>query len=152
MVIFCCGCAHGRHAEEKPASSLSENRSAVAASPAASTRVNLPYTFSRRGVEVRVYSIEFSADKLVITVALQETRGAEADLDTSLLIKAQTAAGAVFLFASAARDGQAIPSYVIHLKPNEQAPVTLSYELGYNAGKSVELHFPTGKWWSSVGP
>ena len=148
-MVFCSGCAHGRRPEEKPARVIPESTAGASPAQTSGVRVNLPYTFTRRGVEVRVYSIEFSADKLVVTTSLRETRGTEVDLEASLLMKAQTTAGDILPFATLGRDGKELSS-TIHLAAKEQIPVTLSYVLGGNAGKPLELHFPTGKWWSSV--
>jgi hypothetical protein len=153
FMIFCfgfAGCATEPHTAQK---TTTLSASASIQDPNAqnsSVRVNLPYVYTRHGVEVRVYSVEFSSNQVIVTTVLQEMRGVAIDLDAALFLKAQTSTGEPLGFAGAKRGDAPLDSAILHFNPKEQISVALSYQLGASNENNVELHFPTGKWWSSV--
>src|ERR1035437_3076405 len=52
-----------------------------------SSRVALPYTFARHGVEIRVNSIEFEESRVLVNVTIQETRDQTFDFPLSTLMQ-----------------------------------------------------------------
>jgi hypothetical protein len=116
-------------------------------------RVTLPYTFTRHGVEIRVNSIEFAGSQVLVNVTLQETRGETVDLVASPLMQALHSTGEALPYLQYSRAEQVLTDPAIHLNANEQFSVTLYYQPAPGSSdtseSSLELRFPTGKYWSS---
>jgi hypothetical protein len=116
-------------------------------------RVTLPYTFTRHGVEVRVNSIEFADNQMLVNVELQETRGQTVEFPVSTLMQTLTAAGHELPYFQYSRAGEIRTDPEIHMAAHDQFPITLFYQPSPGSagapGDSYELRFPTGKYWSS---
>jgi hypothetical protein len=112
----------------------------------------LPYTFSRRGVEVRVNYVEFVSGQPQVNVSLRETQNQEADILASTLMQARTDSGQALPYTGYLRDEhpQSVPG--ISLKPAERLMITLMFQppdVSTSSTHVTLLQFPTGKWWSS---
>jgi len=125
--------------------------SGAALPPSRPGRVSLPYRYQRHGVVIKIYSVEFSGDRMLVTAALQETRGEPVSLSIAKLMNPETAGGQALPCERLVRGGQAETTDTLALAPKEQSTLTLAYRLppAFDAGTSVTLRFPTGKWWSS---
>src|SRR4029077_4808426 len=68
---------------------------------------SLPYTFTRHGVEIRVYSIELNPEgQLGVNIKLLETRGAAHEVTPSTLFQVQTSSGETLSYLQYDRGGQ----------------------------------------------
>jgi len=123
----------------------------------AALRVGLPYTFIRHGIEIRVNAIEFdNQQQLLVNLTLEEKRGSNADLSTDHLLEARAQDGHPLRYVHVIRGNHPLPDSSIQMTPHQEAqvslvfePVALSTATVSEESRSVEVHFPTGKWWSS---
>jgi len=117
------------------------------------SRVTLPYTFMRHGVEIRVNSVEFSENAIQVNIALQETRGQTLDLLMATLIQARSAVGTTLTYSGYILSGKSQSDQSIHIDAHAQIPITLLYAPlpahANSVGETFQLQFPTGKYWSS---
>ena len=157
FVVWMTGCAsqpvHSTSVTQPP---LQPDRHSVPDSTAVkSRRVALPYTFSRHGVEIRVNSIEFSEAGVLVNITLQETRGQTLDFHLSTLMHALTTTGQALPYAGYRRAGKTQTDSAIHLAAGDQFALTLNYASAPAGAdtplSAIELRFPTGKYWSSLG-
>ncbi len=156
LVLFLAGCATPPlHSKTSASQSGQVNESAASSSSAApvTRRVALPYTFTRRGVEIRVNSIESANGQVLVSVTLQETKGQSADLLVSTLTQVVTAAGHSLPYMQYSRGDKTDKDPAIHLTAHEQFSITLIYQAEAGSSdasiRSMELRFPTGKFWNS---
>ena len=118
-------------------------------------RMPLPYTFSRRGVEIRVNYVEFVKGQPQVNVSLHETRGQDASVLASTLMQARDESGQSLAFAGYLRDEHAESDPTLSFKPNDHFPITLTFQppaVSTAATHTTILVFPTGKWWQSTTP
>jgi hypothetical protein len=148
------GCAsqpvHSKTASEAPPLANGQAASSVATAP---RRVTLPYTFTRHGVEIRVTSIEFADNRLLVNATFQETSGQAADLSVLTLMQALSSTGKELLYLQYSRAGAVRTNPGIHVDAGDQFPISLAYQSPADSantpGVYFELRFPTGKYWSS---
>jgi len=153
LAITLAGCA-SQPLHSKTASGTAEpNGQSLRPSAGAPVRVALPYTFTRRGVEIRVNSIEPANHQVLVSATLQETRGQAADLQASTLMQVFTSTGQAYLYTQYSRDGKILIESAVHLDAHEQYSISLMYhappETTAAQESALELRFPTGKFWSS---
>jgi len=153
LAIALAGCASQPLHSKTSSGTTESNGQSIRPSAGAPIRVALPYTFTRRGVEIRVNSIEPANHQVLVSTTLQETRGQAADLLASTLMQVFTSTGQAYTYAQYSRDGKMLADPVIHLDTHEQYSISLMYqappETGSAAEGPLELRFPTGKYWSS---
>ena len=129
------------------------DQAAVSSGAATARRVALPYTFTRHGIEVRVNSIEATGGQVLVSVSLQETRGQDTELLVSTLTQVVTAAGQSLPYIQYRRADKIEKNPTIQLKARDQFSISLIYqgEAGSSeaSNRSLELRFPTGKFWDS---
>ena len=147
LILWAGGCA----LTQKPAASSSPapraGRRPVSA--AAVQLDSLPYTYTRHGVEIRVYSVELTPQgQLGVNVKLQETRGVSQEIAPSSLFQVQTSSGEVLSYVQYRRGEQIRQDVAIVIQPKEEFPIDLLYRAPAVPGP-IELRFPTGKWWRS---
>jgi hypothetical protein len=154
-LCFCiAACAHTQPPKETPvATALPSEPPAVSR---VTTQVSLPYMFSRRGVEIRVNSVEFANGQLVVSLILKEVRNEKAELLAATLMQARIPKGESLAWVGFNQEGDAVQTdRTIPLTPGEKKPINLVFQLPETAmapGSPIELQFPTGKWWSSKQP
>ena len=156
LSLFVAGCASQPLHSKSPATqaSLRADPSGASSVPA-ERRVALPYMFIRHGVEIRVNSIESSGNQVLVSVTLQETKGQTSDLLTSTMIQVLTAAGQALPFVQYSREDKPQGDPIVHLAARDQFSITLIYQAEAGSteasNRSLELRFPTGKYWNSRG-
>src|SRR4029077_21058542 len=92
IVMVASGCAHTQ--KQAASSPPAMAASGVSVSSAPVPLDSLPYTFTRHGVEIRVYSIELNPEgQLGVNIKLLETRGAAHEVTPSTLFQVQTSSG-----------------------------------------------------------
>jgi len=152
--ILLSGCAHEKAGSgpsgRLPASSASNT--SVLTSPSAETpqKVSLPYVFTRHGVEIRVVSVEFSQDQafFLVNATLQEKRGQAARLSPNFL-EARLSGGQKLEYVQYGLGNKISQENSISIDPNAEISISLFYRLPAANAAPIELHFPTGRWWSS---
>ncbi len=116
-------------------------------------RVTLPYTFTRRGVQIRVNSIESAQNQVLVSVTLQEMRGESVDILAATLTQVVTTAGQTLTYSQYSRADKVQNDPAIHLDAHDQFSITLFFKPAAGAAEaespSLELRFPTGKYWNS---
>jgi hypothetical protein len=119
-----------------------------------SRRVSLPYRFTRRGVEIRIDSIELSEGRVRINAALKETRGQAGDLQVNTLVQPETPNGQPLRFTGYSRSGNpAQTEPTVNIAANEEFSMMLDFEAPTaSTRRTPVLVFPTGKWWSYALP
>ena len=136
-----------------PVRSGEQGVSVSTATVRAARRVTLPYTFTRSGVEIRVNSIELADNRVVVNIAMQETRGQAAALSASALMQVFSTSGNELPYLNYNRAGDIRSEAEIPMAAHEQYSIALFYQpvLGSAGapGDYSELRFPTGKYWSS---
>lgn len=127
------------------------NTSGLTSSPSeTSQKVSLPYVFVRHGVEIRVISVEFSQDQafFLVNAMLQEKRGRTVELSSNFL-EARISGGPVLDCVQYGLGNKILQGSAISLDPDAQASISLYYRLPAANAAPIELHFPTGRWWTS---
>ena len=150
LAVLLGGCAH-----QKPEKNISSSPASMTAPQNAQTsgtsqKVSLPYVFVRHGVEIRVISVEFSQDPafFMVNATLQEKRGHAVQLSTNFL-EARLSSGPVLDYVQYGLGNKILQDTAISMDPNAQASISLYYRLPAANAAPIELHFPTGRWWTS---
>ncbi len=159
LTVLTAGCAHSKEAST---SSLPVSSAAPAAIGASVTsaktapvlapelKVPLPYMYSRRGVDIRVNSVEFTDQGMQVMVSLKETRGEKFSLVAANLMTIHPAPGQEYVFEGWSREGQKQDKVMIPVAPNEKFVIDVTFRpVSQQQGAPVQIVFPTGKWWSS---
>jgi len=157
VIFFVCaaGCtSQFIHAKtSSPMPSQSTNTSSSGSDVSVVRRVTLPYTFMRHGVEIRINSVELADSRVLVNLALQETKGVSFDFSVSTLLQALTSTGQALAYAGYTLMGTTQTAPTIHLAGLVQVSITLVYqsppEISATSADYFQLRFPTGKYWSS---
>lgn len=159
LTVLAVGCAHSKEAASAAGSvsQVTPAAPAVVASSSTATpalepelKVPLPYQYSRRGVDIRVNSVEFTDGALQVMVSLKETRGEKFSVIAANLMKIQAAPGQEYVFEGWSRDGQKQEAAAIPVAANEKFVIDVAFRsVAQQQGVPVQIVFPTGKWWSS---
>jgi hypothetical protein len=152
LSLSTAACAHTETPKEGPVQAPTSETPVAAP---VTTKVSLPYMFSRRGVEIRVNSVELVHGRLEVSLILQEVRQQPAELLASTLMQARTPAGVALSFVGYGGMDSVMTDRTIAIRPGEKRPLSLFFQLpeaSAGPGSAIELQFPTGKWWSSKQP
>ncbi len=149
LTLLSTGCGHSQKDVPAPAPNTDASE-APATSLSPRLQIPLPYTYIRRGVDIRVNSVELSNTHVQVSLTLKETRNENPEITAAGLMQVHTSSGRTFPFERWERAGEKQSSPMIRVAAGERFSADLFYQrTSSDAMDPVEIQFPSGKWWSS---